>query len=657
MKWILLAVVVVGAFWFGPRIAARWTRFLASRCLEQRLPSASLEWVEWSQWLAPHDGEADLLRAKAYRQLNRDSDLYLEALDTARQKGASSASIEREERLHAIELGESEARGQQELIELIAAGESPHDVCTAFVFGYLHRQDLENAKRVLEAWEQDYPGDSRVSYVRGVLWRSAGDNVQAESAFRLALERQERHELAAIALARLCEQQGRVAEALEQWILAAKLFPSSDEAHIGLAQLLRKAGRVAEAREALAARPTDPNPSRELLLETSDIEFESGEYEEASRLLRAALFTGENRTRELLRHSVEFALNGKARQPYLSLARMRVVATALAFGGTRQRAEWLFDEVDTAQSRLQRRNDLRVRLGQDPQDKEALRELNELLARLPDFQDMASSETASRQDLYSVHCAACHGILADGNGPAARHLDPRPRDFRRDRFRLVSARNGLPLVEDVADVIRQGIPGTSMPAFPDLSPKDRQSLAEQVLQFRTTGVREQLAAIDRLDNSEPADEELAKLVKLQTTPDSAQTVPPMEKTPDASSLVRGQEAFATNGCHHCHDPKPETGHARLFFDEKGCPTLARNLASDPLKGGREPRSIFLRLRLGMPGTSHPASTSVPDEQLVDLVHYCSSLAQLPTASLTNYQRSLRSCCVQTAGEATNKGNH
>ena len=48
---------------------------------------------------------------------------------------------------------------------------------------------------------------------------------------------------------------------------------------------------------------------------------------------------------------------------------------------------------------------------------------------------------------------------------AARHLFPRPRDFRTDRFRLVSTRNGIPTQDDLEAVIERGMPGTSMRSY------------------------------------------------------------------------------------------------------------------------------------------------------------------------------------------------
>lgn len=73
-------------------------------------------------------------------------------------------------------------------------------------------------------------------------------------------------------------------------------------------------------------------------------------------------------------------------------------------------------------------------------------------------------------------CAACHGPTGRGDGPAAVATQRRPRDFARPGD-FVTPRT----LRAVAAVIRDGLPGTSMPANPDLDADERQELAAFVL--------------------------------------------------------------------------------------------------------------------------------------------------------------------------------
>ena len=213
-----------------------------------------------------------------------------------------------------------------------------------------------------------------------------------------------------------------------------KQFPASDEAHVGLARLLRKSGCAADAGAVLAPRQSRPNPSRELLLEASDVAFENGEYGKSSRLLHAAHDDDIGQLRQSLGRSVRLMLDEKAGEGNQVLVRSRTTATTFALADSRRQSEWLFDELDSIDSQLQHRHDLRVRLDQAPNDQAALQELNQLVARMSALgkqdstkvRENSTSPLTPELDLYAVHCAACHGVDGDGNGPASRHLEPHP---------------------------------------------------------------------------------------------------------------------------------------------------------------------------------------------------------------------------------------
>jgi high-affinity iron transporter len=73
--------------------------------------------------------------------------------------------------------------------------------------------------------------------------------------------------------------------------------------------------------------------------------------------------------------------------------------------------------------------------------------------------------------LYQENCAACHGATGNGRGPSAAGLDPAPiafADISRARQRSLFA---------LYQVISQGLDGTSMQAFSQLSSEDRWALA------------------------------------------------------------------------------------------------------------------------------------------------------------------------------------
>ncbi len=69
--------------------------------------------------------------------------------------------------------------------------------------------------------------------------------------------------------------------------------------------------------------------------------------------------------------------------------------------------------------------------------------------------------------LYARHCQHCHGISGDGDGPTAKYLNPRPRDYRQGKFKFTSTAGpaGKATRDDLRRIVGQGIPGTYMPAF------------------------------------------------------------------------------------------------------------------------------------------------------------------------------------------------
>lgn len=91
---------------------------------------------------------------------------------------------------------------------------------------------------------------------------------------------------------------------------------------------------------------------------------------------------------------------------------------------------------------------------------------------------IASGRAVSALDLdegrmgYVSFCASCHGLDGDGKGPAAKGLDPPPRDFRAGDFKFAAVRSGEPPNDDdLVRVIRGGLAGTAMPPW-DLPERD-----------------------------------------------------------------------------------------------------------------------------------------------------------------------------------------
>jgi mono/diheme cytochrome c family protein len=92
--------------------------------------------------------------------------------------------------------------------------------------------------------------------------------------------------------------------------------------------------------------------------------------------------------------------------------------------------------------------------------------------------------------LYRRYCLHCHGLTGNGRGPTAPWVNPHPRDYRQGIFKFVSTNSPgrKPSREDLLRVLRQGVDGTSMPAFGAISGNAFTVLPEDELKALTSYV-------------------------------------------------------------------------------------------------------------------------------------------------------------------------
>src|SRR3989454_3794292 len=109
------------------------------------------------------------------------------------------------------------------------------------------------------------------------------------------------------------------------------------------------------------------------------------------------------------------------------------------------------------------------------------------LARVPFpvSRALTAQDTTKGKAVYVKWCAGCHGDTGAGDGPAASHMLPRPRDFTGAIYKIRTTASGqLPTDQDVLRSIDDGLPGTAMPAWKDrLSERERRDVVAYLKTF------------------------------------------------------------------------------------------------------------------------------------------------------------------------------
>jgi len=605
-----------------------WARWMAVRQMEAGAISEAQRWLRWSAWFAFGGGETELVRIACFRRLGQIS-RWEAALQSAQEKGADPDRVQQERILGLIRQGAHEVP-EDFWRSPVGVGLRLYDGIEACVRGHLARNEPAQAREILEFWTASLPQEAYIAYLQGVYWFNQADEAQALAEFEKAIARQAGYELAHIAVARLYEKQDRVAESLAAYARFASSCPHSNAAVVGLARALRKLTRIEEARAVVGSLRSSSDPFSGFQAEMGAIELELGNYQEALRWLGQAP-----------------APEGQKKQELLWDA-------ALAFGLQEEAtvADRLFEQADGEMANLSRISELLTQLAVAPDRKEAADELHRLsetvaaTALQPTQIELERAGLARREsagltaaDLYALHCDACHGPQGGGDGRAARHQFPVPRDLRGDSSRLVSTQNGIPTIQDLAKVIKQGMPGTSMRAFDQLSEDQLQRLAEEVRRMRREGLRDSYVAMLQAEDEEIEEADVQAVVDLRSLPGDTVQVPAIGPA-DEAAAVRGRTVYFDSGCRPCHADDGTGVPDTVLFDPLGLPVPSRNLVHDPFKGGHDPESVGLRILAGMPGSPHPATKVLTPQQCIDLVHFCSSLSRQPKRTLTNHQRYL-----------------
>ncbi|MBI3916483.1 MAG: c-type cytochrome [Betaproteobacteria bacterium] len=195
--------------------------------------------------------------------------------------------------------------------------------------------------------------------------------------------------------------------------------------------------------------------------------------------------------------------------------------------------------------------------------------------------------------VYFQRCSFCHGLLGDGEGPAAAFLDPRPRDFTLGTYKFRTTQSGkLPTDEDLFRTVSRGLPGTAMQAFDNELIKNGLSEEERwaVIAYIKTFARE---------FNDPQFDPYKQTVALP------QNLPAMSE----ATIAKGKEVFEHAKCWECHGKQGRGDGQKAFdrTDDWGFPIRIRNVTHPwKIKGGDTVEDIYMRFSTGINGTPMPS---------------------------------------------------
>ncbi len=253
--------------------------------------------------------------------------------------------------------------------------------------------------------------------------------------------------------------------------------------------------------------------------------------------------------------------------------------------------------------------------------------------RLLPGQDVDLGTDAQRdagQELYLDKCAHCHGESGDGEGVAGPYFRPRPRDFTAGTYKFRSTASGeLPSDTDIMRSIREGMPYTGMPPWPNLSEDQVTNLMYHLKTY--------------------SDDFAGPFGEVEEIP-----VPDAPNLTD-DSIERGQEVYVENQCFDCHgyNGLGNGDSAPTLEDKWGIHIKPADLTKRwTFRNGQTREDIWRTITTGLDGSPMPSyEFDSPEDQwaLVDFVYSLSR--DEPEYSTVAFARGIEGELDITQGDA------
>lgn len=213
--------------------------------------------------------------------------------------------------------------------------------------------------------------------------------------------------------------------------------------------------------------------------------------------------------------------------------------------------------------------------------------------------------TETGKTTYKKYCSPCHGEEGKGDGPLARSMLPKPRDFSRGAYKFRTTPSGsLPTDDDIYRTISYGVPNSTMIPWDILTEEQRLSVIPVLKSFSEA---------------------------FEARKPDAPVAVGLEVRPSEKSLAEGKKLYEEKlECWKCHgvEGRGDGPSASEQEDDFGFPIKPFDFTTGKFKGGNSSRDVYLRFTTGLNGTPMPSfAKELTDEQRWCLTHYVMSLVQ------------------------------
>jgi tetratricopeptide (TPR) repeat protein len=354
-----LFFLVISIFVWSGGIAG-FGNAMASRALANKNPVAADWWLSLSKAISS-DPHSDFLRARSARQQG-NLELMSSCLKSAFDQGYAPLKLQREQTLALVNMGQMTGEMEQEINRWLREPDvEVSEVVDAYSNGLVSLSRFEEARKLLYAWERDYPLSPLPNYRLARIHEHLNESELAEAEYRKATKKSPKFVNAKYSLARLLLRQRRPAEAME-FYRECDLGPSALAAKTGMAQCYKSLGEIEKARALLKAvlvsdqaeiqrsfLAVDESPERFVAAsELGCIETEIGHFSEGKEYLERAL--------------ASFPLDSIARYSY---------AVALRGLGMKKEADENFERTRATRLALDQVTALQERINTNPRDSQS----------------------------------------------------------------------------------------------------------------------------------------------------------------------------------------------------------------------------------------------------------------------------------------------